>query len=56
MACSVGVGTYFFFQAFGTSKVQPWNYPDGKIPEEDTEPLRKDKTSQQDSPVSAPEG
>ncbi|XP_046673682.1 sialin-like isoform X3 [Homalodisca vitripennis] len=56
VASCVGVGTYFFFQVFGTSKVQPWNYPDGKLPDEDTEPLRKKKATRRDSADFATDG
>ncbi|XP_046683647.1 sialin-like [Homalodisca vitripennis] len=49
VACCIAVSTYFFFQVFGTSEVQPWNYRDGKLPDEDTEPLRKKKATRQDS-------
>lgn len=52
----IGVGTYFFFQVFGTSKVQPWNYPDGKIPDEDTQPLKSKRATRRDSADFATDG
>lgn len=52
----IGVGTYFFFQVFGTSKVQSWNYPDGKIPDEDTQPLKSKRATRRDSADFATDG
>ncbi|KAJ8668805.1 hypothetical protein QAD02_000064 [Eretmocerus hayati] len=40
-AC-VACGTYVVYQIFGTSEIQPWNYPDNKYPQstsEDSQPL-----------------
>ncbi|XP_054266461.1 sialin-like isoform X2 [Macrosteles quadrilineatus] len=56
VASCVACGTYVFFQIFGTSKVQPWNYPDGRIPEEDLEPLSKRKATRRDSADFATDG
>uniref|UniRef100_A0A1B6CNY2 Major facilitator superfamily (MFS) profile domain-containing protein n=1 Tax=Clastoptera arizonana TaxID=38151 RepID=A0A1B6CNY2_9HEMI len=52
----IGVGTYFFFQFFGTAKVQAWNYPDGKIPDEDLQPLKSKKATRRDSADFATDG
>lgn len=56
VACSVGVGTYFFFQVFGTSNIQPWNYPAETFPEEDTKPFNNKKATRRDSTDLAMEG
>lgn len=39
--------TYFMYQAFGTSEVQSWNYPENYTPkqEQEEEPLQKEKSS-----------
>lgn len=49
----IAVGTYFFYQAFGTADVQGWNFPDGRIPpaqiESDLRPLKAKKTRRRES-------
>ncbi|XP_063985289.1 sialin [Diachasmimorpha longicaudata] len=40
----IACGTYVIFQIFGTADIQPWNYPDQKIPQpmsDDDEPLNE---------------
>ncbi|XP_039277937.1 sialin isoform X1 [Nilaparvata lugens] len=48
----ISVGTYFFYQAFGTAEVQSWNYPDGNIPpphtESDLHPLKSKENGKKD--------
>lgn len=48
----IAVGTYFFYQAFGTAEVQSWNFPDGRIPptqESDLRPLKEKKNGSRES-------
>lgn len=48
----IAVGTYFFYQFFGTADVQSWNFPDGRIPpaqESDMRPLKAKKNSYRES-------
>lgn len=30
----IAISTYIMFQIFGTAKIQPWNYPQRRLPEE----------------------
>lgn len=42
LTCVITVVTYVMYQVYGTSKIQPWNYPPKKLLQ--TDDLRQDDT------------
>lgn len=42
LTCVITVVTYAMYQIYGTSKIQPWNYPPKKLLQ--TDDIRQDET------------
>jgi hypothetical protein len=44
LASIIAISTYMVFQIFGTSDIQPWNYPEKKYLPEENQILREQST------------
>lgn len=45
MAAVIASGTYFMYQLYGTADVQPWNYPEKRLPTDESQVYQETTTT-----------